>query len=116
MVPRHVKKRVPTIFWDYGMRWVCETMQRTHLRPNREDGGVPLQKVVGDTVDISNYLEFGFHDRVWYRDNSGLARKMAGVAENIGSIMTYYILQTNGEVVARSTVWNITKLKKDKES
>ena len=23
------KKRVPKIFWDYGMRWVCETMQRT---------------------------------------------------------------------------------------
>ena len=20
------KKRVPKIFWDYGMRWVCETM------------------------------------------------------------------------------------------
>ena len=54
------KKRVPRIFWDYGMKWVCETMQRTHLRAKRVDGGVPLQKIVGDTVDISNYLEFGF--------------------------------------------------------
>ena len=24
------KKRVPVKFWDYGMRWVCETMSRTH--------------------------------------------------------------------------------------
>ena len=114
------KKRVPTIFWDYGMKWVCETMQRTHLRANRVDGGVPLQKVVGDTVDISNYLEFGFYDRVWYRDNAGLgAQKLGrwlGVAENIGSIMTYYILQSNGEVVARSTVWNITNLEKEIDS
>jgi hypothetical protein len=108
------KKRVPRIFWDYGMKWVCETMQRTHLRAKRVDGGVPLQKIVGDTVDISNYLEFGFYDRVWYRDNAGLGvqklGRWLGVAENIGSIMTYYILQSNGEIVARSTVSNITNL------
>ena len=114
------KKRVPTIFWDYGMRWVCETMQRTHLRANRVDGGVPLQKVVGETVDISNYLEFGFYDLVWYRDNAGLGEqklgRWLGVAQNIGSIMTYHILQSNGEVVARSTVWNITNLEKETDS
>ena len=111
------KKRVPTIFWDYGMRWVCETMQRTHLRANRIDGGVPLQKVTGETVDISNYIEFGFYDWVWFRDNAGLGEQQLGrwlgVAENIGSIMTYYILKSNGETVARSTVWNITNLEKE---
>ena len=25
------KKRVPEMFWDYGMRWVCETMNRTYV-------------------------------------------------------------------------------------
>lgn len=108
------KKRVPTVFWDYGLRWVSETMSRTHLRTHRIDGGVPLQLVTGDTVDISNYLEFGFYDRVWYRDNVGLAEPLPGrwlgVAENIGSVMTYHILQQNGRVVARSTVWNVTVL------
>ena len=108
------KKRVPKIYWDYGMRWVCETMSRTHLRANRVDGGVPLQGIVGDTIDISNYLEFGFYDRVWYRDNAGLGEtkpgRWLGVAKNIGSIMTYYILQENGQIVARSTVWNPTNL------
>jgi hypothetical protein len=58
------KKRFPIKLWDYGMRWVCETMSRTHLRAHRIDGGVPLQGIIGDTVDISNYLEFGFYDRV----------------------------------------------------
>ena len=108
------KKRVPKILWDYGMRWVCETLSRTHLRANRIDGGVPLQGITGDTIDISNYLEFGFYDRVWYRDNAGLGEpkpgRWLGVAENIGSIMTYHILQENGRVVARSTVWNPTNL------
>jgi len=59
-------------------------------------------------------MEFGFYDRVWYRDNVGLAEPLPGrwlgVAENIGSVMTYYILQKNGRVVARSTVWNVTLL------
>lgn len=111
------KKQVPTRFWDYGLRWVCETMSRTHLRPHRIDGGIPLQQVTGDTIDISNYLEFGFYDRVWYRDNVGLAAPLPGrwlgVAENIGSVMTYHILQQNGRVVARSTVWNVTLLELD---
>ena len=108
------KKRVPKVYWDYGMRWVCETMSRTHLRANRVDGGVPLQGITGDTIDISNYLEFGFYDRVWYRDNAGLGEihtgRWLGVSANIGSIMTYYVLQKNGQVVARSTVWNPTNL------
>ena len=25
------KKRVPRCLWDYGFRWVCEVMQRTHM-------------------------------------------------------------------------------------
>jgi hypothetical protein len=113
------KKRVPRIYWDYGMRWVCETMSRTHLRAHRIDGGVPLQGITGDTIDISNFLEFGFYDRVWYRDNAGLGEikpgRWLGVAHNIGSIMTYYILQENGQIVARSTVWNPTNLEQQTE-
>jgi hypothetical protein len=108
------KKRVPVNFWDYGMRWVSETMSRTHLRAHRIDGGVPLQGIIGDTVDISNYLEFGFYDRVWFRDNAGLAEPLPGrwlgVSRNHGSIMTYYILRQNGKIVSRSTVWNVTLL------
>ena len=115
-----VRKKVPRMFWDYGMRWVCETMQRTHLRGHRIDGGVPLQKVLGETVDISEYLDFGFYDRVWFRDNSGLGPEMIGrwlgVSEHTGTEMCYYILLPNGSVVSRSTVWCITELEKMTES
>ena len=108
------KKRVPKVFWDYGMCWVCEIQQRTFLRSHRIDGGVPLQKVTGHTPDISNYLEFGFYDRVWYRDRPGcgspLPGRWLGVAENVGSIMTYWILTISGNVIARSDVWCPTNL------
>jgi hypothetical protein len=91
-----VKKRVPIKFWEYGMRWVCKTMSRTNLRAHRIDGGVPLKGIIGDTVDISNYLEFGFYNRVWFCDNADLAEPLPscwlGVSKNVGSIMTYYVL------------------------
>ncbi len=48
----------------YGMRWVCETIQRTYVRDHRIDGCVPLQAVTGETIDISEYLDFGFCDRI----------------------------------------------------
>jgi hypothetical protein len=56
------RKNVPKIFWDSGMRWVCEITSRTHTRSHRIDGGIPLQKNTGDTVDISNYIDSGFYD------------------------------------------------------
>ena len=47
------RKKVPKKFWDYGMRWVCEIQQRTHLRSNKIDGSIPLENLTGETQDIS---------------------------------------------------------------
>ena len=104
------QKRVPKVFWDYGMRWVSETMSRTHLRRHKADGGgVPLQNIVGETIDISEYIDFGFYDRVWYRDNAGLGEpklgRWLGVASNVGATMWFWVLTPTGSVVARGTVW-----------
>jgi len=111
------KKRVPKQLWDYGFRWVCETMQRTYLRQNRIDGGVPLQKVLGEAVDISEYLDFGFYDRVWYRENAGLGEeklgRWLGVAHHVGAHMCYWVMAENGSVLPRSTVWRVTNLESE---
>ena len=108
------KKRVPKIFWDYGMRWVCETMQRTYTRGHRINGCVPLQAVTGETVDISEYLDFGFYDRIWYHDNAGLGEPMPGrwlgVSKHVGGQMCFYVLTTTGKVISRSSVWRVTNL------
>jgi hypothetical protein len=57
-----VKKRVPRKFWDYGIRWVAETMQRTATSAGSMGINIPLENVTGDTPDISEYLDFGFYD------------------------------------------------------
>ena len=96
------------------MRWVCEVMQRTHVRANRSDRCVPIEEVTGETADISEYLDFGFYDRVWYHANAGLGERLhgrwLGVAHRIFSLMSYWILTQTGSVIARTAVQQVTSL------
>ena len=41
-------------------------------------GGVPLDNITGETEDISDYLDFGFYDRVWFHENSELGERGLG--------------------------------------
>ena len=115
-----IRNHVPRRFWDYGMRWCCEIMQRTHTRSERLDACVPLEEVTGETVDILEYLDFGFYDLVWYHDNAGLGeRKLGrwlGVSHRTGSLMAYYVLAPTCQVVSRTSVQRITNLEKQVES
>ena len=36
----------------------------------------PLEQVTGETPDISEYLDFSFYDRIWYRDYAGVDDNM----------------------------------------
>ena len=75
-----------------------------------------IESLLGQTVDISEWLDFDFYDRVWYWDhqktdmNTEQARigRWLGIAHRVGSDMTYWILTKAGHVVARSTVQHIT--------
>ena len=95
---------MPKEFWDYGMRWVYEIQQHTHMRTHQMYGGVPLEKINVETEDISDYLDFGFYDRVWFHENSGLGERglgcWLGVLHRTGGAMFYWILKANGYVVS----------------
>ena len=54
------KKHVPKWLWDYGLRWVVEIMQRTASDADTLHGRRGLEKVTGDTPEISEYIDFGF--------------------------------------------------------
>ncbi|MEO6564809.1 MAG: hypothetical protein ABIO63_02135, partial [Casimicrobiaceae bacterium] len=114
-----VRKKVPRRFWDYGAKWTCEVMQRTHTRLNQLDSGVPLEAITGETIDISEYLDFGFYDWIWYHENAGLGEKKLGrwlgIPKRIGSTMTYYVLTTNCQVICRTTVQRVTNIERQTE-
>ena len=35
-------------------------------------GRTPIEALTGETLDISQYLDFGFYDRIWFKENAGL--------------------------------------------
>lgn len=109
-----MRKGVPRRLWDYGIQWVCEITQRTSNSHFALAGRTPFEAITGETPDISEYLDFGFYDRVWFKENAGLGEKLLGrwlgVAHRIGNAMNYFILKDNGRVISRSTVQRVTNL------
>ena len=75
---------------------------------------IPLTQVTGETVDISEYLNFGFYDKVWYFDNAGTGPRKPGrwlgVSHRVGNMMSYFIINRNGAVISCSSVQRVTNL------
>ena len=111
-----IRQRVPQELWDYGYRWVSETMSLTHNTTGGLEGCIPVTNVTGDTADISEYLDFGFYDQVWFKDNAGASPprpgRWLGVASRTGRLMCYHILSVKGTVLPQSTVQRVTELEK----
>ena len=111
-----IRNRVPHEFWDYGMKWVTETMSLTHTSAGGLEGCIPITNVTGETADISEYLDFGFYDEIWYKDNAGLSPyepgRWLGVSQRTGRLMCYHVLTQRGTVISRSTVQRVTNLEK----
>ncbi|KAI2507370.1 Reverse transcriptase (RNA-dependent DNA polymerase) [Fragilaria crotonensis] len=107
------ENQVPSRLWDYGLVYISEIQSLLARGPDQRPG---IEKILGQTVDISEWLDFDFYDRVWYWDhhktdmNNEQARigRWLGIAHRVGSDMTYWILTRAGHVIARSTVQHIT--------
>ena len=57
-----LRKKVPHILWDYGLKWVAEIMQRTAGLSGSLHYRTSLEEVTGKNPDISDYLDFAFYD------------------------------------------------------
>ena len=94
-----VRRRVPKQLWDYGVVWCSEIMSLTHSAAGRINGCIPLENFTGETPDITEYLDFGFYDHVWYKDNAGLGKTMPGrwlgVSHRTRRLMCYNILKVS---------------------
>jgi hypothetical protein len=88
-----IRKRVPWKLWDYGIRWTTQVMQRTSTQAGGLRGACPLKEVTGETVDISEYLDFGFYDHISFKENAGLGvtsiGRWLGVSHRVGGLVSY---------------------------
>ena len=70
-------------------------------------GRTPYELVMQHTPDISEYVIFQWYQWAYYWDELDKEKKICrwlGVASNVGQSMCYWILLSNGDYIARSTV------------
>ena len=67
--------------------------------------------MTGKTVYISKYCDFGFYEKVWFKDNSGLSTSepgmWLGVSHRTGRLICYHIITHTGKVISRSIVQRV---------
>ena len=73
-----LKNKVPKRLWGYGLVWISKTGNLSVLSSRYASGRTPLEYIIGETTDISEYLYFNFYDWVTYRSNSGLGELYIG--------------------------------------
>jgi hypothetical protein len=71
-----------------------------------------LEAVTGETIYISEYLDFGFYDHVSYKENAGLGMTAIGgwlgASHRVGGLMSHWMLTQGGAVISRTTVQRVT--------
>ena len=73
-----MKRSVPKSLWDYGLWWVVEIMQRTASSAGNLHDRTGLEKVTGETPEISEYVDFSFYDWSWYKENASIGETKLG--------------------------------------
>ena len=108
------KTYCPPVLWSYGYKHVAKIMQVTASYAGKLQGRTPLEFITGETPDISEYLDFGFYDRVWYRENAGIGETKLGrficVSHTVGNPMLYWVMAISGVVESCTTVQCVTSL------
>ena len=114
------KKYVPKRLWDYRLRWVVEIMQRTASNAGTLHRRTGLDKVTGETPEISEYIDFGFYDPCWYKENAGMGEtkmgRWLGVSHKTRSLMSFWVLTPSCHVVSRTSVQRNTKIELQEET
>ena len=62
MVPHTIKENIPNHLWDYGITWVCATGNVTASGSRYAHDRTPLEQIIGETPDITEYLDFTLYD------------------------------------------------------
>ena len=94
------KRNIPDRLCDYGISWVCETGNVTASGSRYAHDRTPLEKITGETPDITEYMDFTFYDWVMFKSNGGVDSpelgRWLGVSHRIGPLLSYWILPALG--------------------
>ena len=107
----------PAFLWLCALLWVLYILNHSYCEAI---GGIPLTKLTGQTVDISNLFQFQFYEKVYYTtsdklsyaskpgfpsDSDELPGYFVGFSESVGDVMTFKILTAHtNKIIYRSNV------------
>ena len=106
----------PRSLWNFGLPHFAKLMQLTASNAAGLNGKTPLGALTGETPDISQYLDFGWYDWVWHKQNAGLdvpkLGRFLGVANLSSNMLTFHILPKSGIPIQAGTVQCVTEPEK----
>jgi hypothetical protein len=110
---RMADKSVPSRLWDYGLVYEGEIMSRV-CRSGHDRSG--YERLTGNTPDISEWLDFGFYDLIWYHvatnEPTVSPRQLGrwlGISHHVGSDLCYWVLTRSGKVLSTTTLQHVTR-------
>jgi hypothetical protein len=78
-------------------------------------GRTPYELVTGNTLDISEYVEFQWYEPVYYYEDMPFPDPKLhlacwlGVAHRVGQTLCYWLLIANGNVIACTTIQRLPR-------
>ena len=110
----------PRALWGYGLPHFAQIMQLMATRAADLKGQTPSGVLLGETPDISQYLDFGWYDWGWYKENNGLSLsklgKFLGIADSASYILSYCILPESYIPIVAGTVQRMTYLERQTDA
>ena len=89
-------------------------MKLTASHAGRLQGQTSLELMIVEIPNISEYLDFVWYDRVWFKEDAGLGDtligKFLGPSHKVGPLLSYWIQPTSGIPVLRTAVQRVTYL------
>ena len=89
-------------------------MKITVSTAGKLQGQTPLELLTVKIPDISEYLDFGWYDIVWYKGDAGLGEtklgRFLGPSHKVGSLMSYWVFPKSGIPISRTKVQRVTHL------
>ena len=77
-------------------------------------GRTSIELITGETPDISEYLDFGWYDIFWFKEDAGLGEtqigQFLGPSYKLGSLISYWKLLASGIPVSRTAIQCVTYL------
>jgi hypothetical protein len=115
------RAQTPVVLWDFCCQYMIELRNRLARPLQQLNGRTPYELIIGNTPDISEFLEFCWYQPIWYYESNTFPQEnrllghWIGIAHRVGQAMCYWVLPSSGVPIPRTTIQDISKEEQQSE-